>query len=265
MIKITLYIPFLVLIIMTMISTRAQAVIPENSQQLILVIAEDWETIKASLSLFQRKNSESPWIRQGESLPAVIGKKGLGWGRGIYDPQDAQNYFFRKEGDKRAPAGIFTIGSTFGALDFNSVQKLFKIKMPYLQLKEGIRCIDDSHSQHYNTLIDTAKVEKDWSDNGYEDMYKEAVISVDKVYRWGFFIDHNSDKNPLLMKKEMFAGSCIFLHVWESSDIGTSGCTALEENNVLKIISFLDQKKIPVFVQLPRSEYLRLKEKWQLP
>jgi len=61
-------------------------------------------------------------------------------------------------------------------------------------------------------------------------------------------------------------GSCIFLHIWRGPGQGTAGCTAMPEEILLDTIHWLNSKAPnAVLVQLPDSEYQRLKAKWSLP
>ncbi len=79
------------------------------------------------------------------------------------------------------------------------------------------------------------------------------------VYKYGIFVDYNV--NPAIPGK----GSCIFMHIWSKSTSPTAGCTAMTEANILKLIGFLDKSKNPVLVQVPQSEYPKLKKLYKLP
>ena len=43
-------------------------------------------------------------------------------------------------------------------------------------------------------------------------------------------------------------GSAIFIHVWKDEKTATSGCVALSEENILKLIRWLDPAKKPVIM-----------------
>ena len=49
----------------------------------------------------------------GEAIPAVVGRNGLAWGRGVRTDLPAGEPQ-KREGDGRAPAGIFKLGPAFG-------------------------------------------------------------------------------------------------------------------------------------------------------
>jgi L,D-peptidoglycan transpeptidase YkuD (ErfK/YbiS/YcfS/YnhG family) len=236
-----------------------------DSSQLIVVKSKSWDSINADIELYE-KNSEKIWIKIQETIPSVLGKKGLGWGRGIYSSIDAKNNTFRQEGDKRAPAGIFTIGETFGIMEYEEAKQKLNLKMPYTYLTDTIQCIGEGKSKYYNSIIDTSKVIKDWENDKNNELMRFEGLRDEQAYKWGVFINHNVDINPNQdMKKDNNAGSCIFIHIWKNQNTGTSGCTAISEKNIEKIISWLDYRKKPLIVQLPEPEYLRLKNKWNLP
>ncbi|MFN8578679.1 MAG: hypothetical protein U0354_17765 [Candidatus Sericytochromatia bacterium] len=236
-----------------------------NTSQLIVVKSKSWDSIKANIELYER-DSNDKWVKKQETIPSVLGKKGLGWGRGIYNPEDVKNNTFRQEGDKRAPAGIFTLGETFGIMEYNQAKEKLGLKMPYTYLSDTIQCIGEGNSKYYNSIIDTSKVTKDWINEKNNELMRFEGLRDEQAYKWGVFINHNVDSNPNKdMKKDKNAGSCIFIHIWKNENTGTSGCTAVSENNIEKIISWLDYNKNPLIVQLPEDEYSRLKEKWNLP
>ncbi|PKL80356.1 MAG: hypothetical protein CVV27_00490 [Candidatus Melainabacteria bacterium HGW-Melainabacteria-1] len=236
--------------------------IPASSQQLILVLTDSWQAIPAKLYRYQRASADASWSTAGQPIAAVVGRKGLGWGRGLHSPADT-NGDYRVEFDKRAPAGIFALGTVFGlASESQARHWLGGLRMPYLELTESIRCIGDHDSQHYNTLVDIHQVKSDWRDAPNEKM-REIAVTDEKAYQWGVFINHNLDANP--QPRDKISGSCIFLHIWKTPDTGTAGCTAMTREHMVEIVRWLDQARHPVLVQLPRSEYTRLQAAWGLP
>jgi D-alanyl-D-alanine dipeptidase len=249
-----------------LISLSANAEIPLSSLQAIVVRTKDWTAVQAKITLYERLSGNEQWRSVGPGFQAVVGKKGMGWGRGIFDPADATGSSFRKEGDKRSPAGIFTIGNTFGITPTAYAKKTLNLKMPYIHITESTQCVGDGVSEYYNMIVDTKSVTPDWIDESANELMFLDAIRDEAAYKWGFFIDNNSNKNPLnSMKRDKVSGSCIFMHIWKGDGTGTSGCTATDEVNLKKVISWLDYKKTPLIIQLPDSEYARLKNKWQLP
>ena len=51
------------------------------------------------------------------------------------------------------------------------------------------------------------------------------------LYRSGLFVDYPSDRVTR-------RGSCIFIHIWSASDMGTSGCVGLPEARVEALQEF---------------------------
>lgn len=81
----------------------------------------------------------------------------------------------------------------------------------------------------------------------------------DNLYKWGLFVGHNYP-DPSQGK-----GSCIFIHIWKSSSQGTEGCSAMTEDDVVKIMKWVDASKKPLLVQFPVKEYNTVSEKINLP
>jgi L,D-peptidoglycan transpeptidase YkuD (ErfK/YbiS/YcfS/YnhG family) len=84
------------------------------------------------------------------------------------------------------------------------------------------------------------------------------MVTSGGLYRWGIVVEHNWNAAP-------GQGSCIFIHIRAHSGAATSGCTAMSEPDLLRIIRWLDASKQPVLVQLPAEEYRRLQKGWGLP
>lgn len=233
--------------------------LPADSQQMLLVLTPDWQAVEGKLWRFERQHDQ--WLPVGSPVPIVVGKNGMGWGRGLFEAADT-NGDFRKEGDKRAPAGIFSLGTVFGLASPTQAVRELKLKMPYLELTEHIQCIGDRHSQHYNSLQDIRKVPADWKTSANEQM-RQIAIHDEGAYRWGVFIRHNMPENPT--GRDQVSGSCIFLHIWKNQHTGTSGCTGMASPQLVSLLQWLDQSKKPLLVQLPLAEYQRLQAKWGLP
>lgn len=219
------------------------------SKQLILVVTKSWDSIDGELEAFERKDAGSVWQPVGSRTAIVVGRTGLAWGTGLHGGALDQGPI-KREGDGKAPAGVFRLSAAFGYAPPDSARNL---KLPYIPLTSSIQCIDDINSVHYNTVIDSLKVNKvDW--NSYEQMRRQDVL-----YRWGVLIDHNADP------RAPGGGSCIFLHIWRGPTRPTVGCTALDETKLLDLIRWLDPAAHPKLVQLPRAEYERLSRIWKLP
>lgn len=212
-----------------------------EGQQLILVLANDWNSPLATLQRFERQGSR--WSPTGEPYPAVVGRSGLAWDA----PQPGEPQ--KREGDGRSPAGIFPILSLFGDAPAEG-----RFHMPYRQMTKSWECVDDPRSRQYNRVLDTRGVPRDWKSS-------EQMLLPSGAYRWGAIIGYNQ-------QRRLNRGSCIFLHIGNprsDNPSGTLGCTALEEKDLLEVLAWLRPKSRPTIVQLPRTEYERLKDTWGLP
>lgn len=230
-------------------ATRVEPSPIENSRQVVLVITKNWETVPGSLWRFERADEHSPWKRVGGKVRIVVGRNGLGWGKGLNAPTELPGPV--KEGDGKSPAGVFQLSSIFGLAETNQAKQF---KMPYQPLNSVIECVDDVNSKYYNSVQDSTKVEKvDWTSS-------EKMEAVGEQYRWGVVVDHN------MKPMKPGGGSCIFMHIWKDAKTGTSGCTAMTRKDIEEsILPWLDIKAHPVLVQLPESEYNKLHKNWQLP
>lgn len=216
--------------------------LPAGSTQLIVVLTPDWATPAGELTCYERSGT-GPWRRQGEPIAVQTGRLGLGWGRGLH-PEPPPGEPRKAEGDGRAPAGLFRLSTMFGSL--GPPTKAF----PYLRLTPTTVGVDDPQSRHYNQIVDQARVARDWRS-------AERMLIPD--YKLGLVVDHNRPQ-PV-----PGAGSCIFMHLWETPETATSGCTVTDYPSLLKVCRWLRAEARPVLVQLPAGSYRSLREVWGLP
>ncbi|MDT7688993.1 MAG: hypothetical protein QOE46_1752 [Acidobacteriota bacterium] len=246
----------IVCLLLTCSAARAQAVATvkgstaplRRARQLIVVTTRDWDSVQGTLRRFERKSTRGVWRQVGAEFPIVVGRGGLGWGDGLTEEARGDGPL-KKEGDGRAPAGVFTLGTAFG---FASARAADWLRLSYTSLAPTTECVDDVASRHYNTIVDRGTVGVvDWNSS-------ERMRSVEG-YRWGLVVEHNAAP-PVAGR-----GSCIFMHIWAGPEKGTAGCTAMEKPNLEGLLRWLDTRKRPLLVQLPRAEYARLRTTWQLP
>lgn len=197
----------------------------QNSTQVLVVTAKK-DSAKGILTYFERKNTSAEW-NDKFAFTVRIGRNGFAW-----DASQKNDFSItKKEGDGCAPAGIFSLGPVF------SYYPLHNVKMPFEQVTKNHLCVDDTSSAYYNRLVlkDTIP-HADW--NSFEYMQRD-----DAQYAYGIWVNYNS--NPVVSGN----GSCIFLHVWKDADTPTSGCTAMRQEDILKLIYALDAAKNPMLLQ----------------
>ncbi|MGJ7518838.1 L,D-transpeptidase family protein [Pseudomonas baetica] len=214
----------------------------DDSQQLIVVTSKHWDDIQGTAQRYERHGDT--FEKYEASFPVVLGKNGLAWGKGLNNVEDFQGPI-KQEGDGKAPAGLFKLGTAFG------YAAVADTRLSYLPLTSSIECVDDSQSKRYNQLVDGSTVDKDWSSS-------ERMRRNDELYRQGVFIEHNTPASPT-------AGSCIFLHIWRGPTTPTRGCTAMAPADIARLFSWLDPRQSPLLVQLPEAQYEQLRERWKLP
>jgi D-alanyl-D-alanine dipeptidase len=230
-----------------------------GSTQLIVVTTSNWDAVQGQLQRFARTTAHTRWRPVGDSIPIVVGKNGLGWGIGLDAANDPHLRLasdpVKKEGDGKSPAGIFDLGTAFGY----SAQPLPGLKLPYLALTESIECVDDVNSKYYNRIVDRSALAPDWNSS-------EHMRDAGESYRWGIVVDHNGTvARPNQSAPQPGGGSCIFLHIWQSQNQGTTGCTAMTPSNLETLLTWLDPSQKPLLLQLPAPAYKRLTHRWRLP
>jgi D-alanyl-D-alanine dipeptidase len=214
---------------------------------MVVVTTKDWTATEGTLRRFERM--EIGWQQVGSAIPVVLGRSGLGWGRGLTNPPPSSDPE-KKEGDGRSPAGIFRLKYAFG---YAAPDQVRQIKLQYIQCTETVECVDDTNSAYYNIIKDRNSVEKvDWKSS-------EKMRMSDDEYRLGVFIEHNT------LPTEPGAGSCVFMHIWKGPGHPTSGCTAMSTGGIESLLGWLDARASPVLVQLPEEEYKRRQARWLLP
>lgn len=222
--------------------------IPVNSKQMIVVIASTQDSSKAFLVKYERSTPNSKWEVVANRFDVIVGRRGLAWGNGLHSIENLENT--KIEGDKKSPEGVFGLSSVFG---FANIENVKKLNMPYIHISEMLECIDDKNSKYYNKIIDRDMVDSvDWNTS-------EKMIKYKTWYDFGVVVDHNT--NPV----EEGCGSCIFLHYAKDEDDITRGCTAMDPEEMRKIVDWLNRDSNPVLVQLTRQHYDKYKTIWNLP
>ncbi|GAB2509177.1 hypothetical protein GCM10027084_25610 [Pseudoxanthomonas sangjuensis] len=224
----------------------------DDAQQLVLVLVPDWDSNTGTLQRYGREGDG--WKAIGAAAEITVGRAGVAWGIGLHPRQadGPQGAPVKREGDGRAPAGVFALGDAFGyAADADT-------RLPYLALGESQYCIDVDGSPLYNRIVDAKDVGAGAVKDSTEPMRRDLHANGDQRYREGFVIRHNP-RNVSGM------GSCIFAHLWKAPGEPTAGCTAMAPATMEALLAWLDPARKPVFVLLPQAEHERLKAAWRLP
>ncbi len=218
-----------------------------GAEQLVLVTTAGWDATEGELRTYRK--GVAGWELAAASRPIVVGRNGSAWGIGLHDPQRGP---VKREGDGRAPAGIFAIGTAFGYADAADTA------LPYAAMGRSDWCIDVVDSPLYNRIVDADVVGPDRVAGSTEPMRRDLHADGDQRYRLGFVIAHNPGNVP-------GAGSCIFAHLWKSPGETTAGCTAMADPVMRELLAWLSLPRQPVFVLLPWPEYEKLRLQWGLP
>ena len=201
-----------------------QAQIP-NTKQLIVVSSKNWATPNGTLQRYEKTDA---WKKVGKSIDIKLGLNGLGWGIGLHSiPINAK--YIKKEGDGKAPAGIFSLKQAFG---YNP----FVVDYPYEVYKSTDHCVDDVNSKLYNKIVDSSKEKVDYRS------FEHMRFAKD-YYKYGIVVNHNHIDEAGAVKG---AGSCIFIHI---KSVPTAGCTVMHEDEMKELIKWLDVSKNPLLVQ----------------
>ena len=215
-------------------------------RQLIVSIAPEWSSNQGTLQRFER-GTAGRWVKVGAAVPVLFGKHGLAWGRGVRGGDEAGLH--KREGDGRAPAGAFTLGTIYG----NDPRLPDGADFPYHQVTSLDAWPDDPKNPFYNQHVEIDEAHPAaW-------FASQRMRTGDPAYRWRIEIRHNAD--PI----EPGAGSATFFHLRRSETRPTAGCTTMAEPALRDLVVWLRATAKPHYVLLPRTEYVRLWQAWGLP
>jgi len=122
-----------------------------SCEQLVIVTTKDWDDVNATVRLYEHASGGGTnWRRSGYPFPAVVRQRGLAWGIGLHGcgkPGEPE----KREGDEKAPAGVFRFGDVFGTARPEQVRFL---RLPYRQVTATTEAVDDPRSRYYNQVVD---------------------------------------------------------------------------------------------------------------
>ena len=189
-----------------------------NSGQLIFVTNKDASSSQVTIYVLEKDGNI--WRPAFPAFSGTIGTKG-------FAPFDK-----KLEGDGKSPTGIFSLGTAFG------YNPSITTKMPYRQVMEDDFWVDDVHSPDYNR----------WVRGRPQAVSMEKMKREDGLYRHGIVIAYNMD--PIVKGK----GSAIFLHRWQEKGKSTRGCVAVPEDQLLRLLVWLDPAQQPLMIMATESD-----------
>ena len=185
--------------------------------QLLVVVNEScmlWD----NQMLYTLEKREGIWRQVFGPMKAVVGKNGFA------PPGE------KREGDGLTPSGSFKLGPVFGyAPQANT-------RMPYRQALSDDLWVDDPKAPDYNRWVKQSETHA----SSYEKMRRD-----DDQYKLGVVIEYNTD--PVIPGY----GSAIFLHLWNNPRTPTAGCVAVSEEDLVKILEWLDPAAHPMVMINP--------------
>ena len=156
----------------------------------------------------------------------------------------------KKEGDRRAPAGVFTIGGAWG---YDPKTKHHP-NLAFTQITSRDLWVEDINSKYYNRHL---RLDREPA-TAWEK--KQQMRQGDDAHALKLFINHNA---PNVTPG---AGSSIFFHIWRGGGSkATFGCTTMHESQLKTLIQWLDPKLNPVYILLPQEQYTAKRLEWKLP
>jgi L,D-peptidoglycan transpeptidase YkuD (ErfK/YbiS/YcfS/YnhG family) len=181
----------------------------KESSQAIVILGS-----KGSSQAYLFEKTDAGWKQLPDTFQSIIGRTG-------FAAPDK-----KREGDGKTPSGIFPLSLVFGYASSADT------RMPYRQAAADDFWVDDVSSLQYNTWVKGKPAAKSF----------EKMKRNDNLYKWGIVVEYNT--NPIVAGN----GSAIFLHVWSRPNGVTDGCAAFSEENILKVLKWLDPAKKPVVV-----------------
>lgn len=202
-----------------------------DSEQVVLVTANSWQSTMGTVQVFEKKNDS--WSATQKSVSALLGSGGLVPGNK------------RQQGTGTTPTGTYAFTSAFG------IKPDPGTKLSYIK-------VDNNDAWTYNPKFPSTynvfqTVNKTWSSYGN---YVEILSSYKKQYNYVAVLDFNLPKGKITtgangvnrtdQSANTTRGGGIFLHV--SNGTKTAGCIAVSESAMKEILKWLDPKKNPVIV-----------------
>ncbi|MEE9910924.1 MAG: L,D-transpeptidase family protein [Deltaproteobacteria bacterium] len=201
----------------TAVWLSAERDISPDTRQALLV-RDDSFLFFTSRKVYALEKPASAWREAMAPMDAVVGRNGFA------PPGE------KREGDGRTPSGLYRLGTAFGYAETAVT------KMPYRQALADDLWVDDVSAPDYNRWVRQSETRA----ASYEKMRRD-----DDLYKYGMVIEYNTD--PVIKDY----GSAIFLHVWAGARSTTAGCVAVSEDDIQRILAWLDPAAKPVILINP--------------
>lgn len=189
---------------------------PDVSQ--VLLVMDERFLFFNFRKVYALEKSNLTWRQAMAPIDAVVGLNGFA--------KDGE----KREGDGQTPSGLYRLGTVFGYAETAVT------KMPYRQTLADDLWVDDPNAPDYNRWVKQTETQA----ASYERMRRD-----DDLYKYGIVIEYNTD--PVIKGH----GSAIFFHIWASPKSTTAGCVAVSEDDILKIIAWLNPEAHPVILINP--------------
>ncbi len=187
--------------------------------QLLVVVSDSPDTSLAHVYVLKRAGQR--WQRVAGPFPAMIGRNGFA---AVGE---------KREGDGRAPSGLFPLEFAFG------YAAAIKSTMPYRQSSVDDVWVDDVTAPDYNT----------WTKRDLTSARSfEPLVIQDQRYRLGIVTGYN--RTPVIPG----LGSAIFVHTWLEEGFTTSGCVALDGDQLAALLNWLDPADTPMVLMGERAD-----------
>jgi L,D-peptidoglycan transpeptidase YkuD (ErfK/YbiS/YcfS/YnhG family) len=236
---------FTICLLCALARSAFSAGVPADCRQLIVGIADAWESGEGRIQCFQRDGKA--WQAVSPPQRVLFGKNGLAWGIGVAGQKEPGRH--KAESDKRAPAGIFALGKVYTyetALPPGA-------DYPFYTVSAADAWIEDPALPHYNEhIVIDLKNPPPW-------FKKQQMKQGDFAHHWKIEIRHNADS------PQPGAGSAIFFHIQRGPNKHSSGCTTMPQPILLSIIRWLRAGANPHYALLPAAEYRAKWKAWGLP
>lgn len=210
-----------------MISGLPEKILPElamkGSRQVLLVVNDKRRKVSAEVHVFEEE-APGKWKDAFVPIRATIGEAG-------FAPPGK-----KRTGDRRSPTGVYDLRRAFGYSPEET-------DIDYITVTKADVWVNDPKSHEYNTLVKRIETKA----SSFEEMKRD-----DGLYKYGIVIEYNT--GPAVAGR----GSAIFFHIWRGPGKGTLGCVAMSEENILKLIKWLDPLKNPKVVMGTRSDLIKL-------